>query len=90
MNDNLPRIKALIAKRAVELAHYKGMEFLATGLIETRRQIDAIQRIPPPGPESVALERAREEYMNMARIIENQEIPALIDLLEKTINERCR
>lgn len=85
MYDPLKDAQILLLKRSVELAHYRAMEHLTTGLIATKRQIEHIQRVPQPGESSVELERLRERYQQLACIIEADEMPALVDLITKII-----
>jgi len=84
MDDPLEQAKALLVKRCQELAHYYALQRLMTGLIATKRQIEQIQRVPQPS-RSIELERLRERYQQMACNIEQDELPALVDLMVKII-----
>lgn len=85
MEDRIAAAQTLLVARARELAHLYALEHEFTGLIETQRQIEWIRRLPQREKQSIDFERMREAAQQEARIIEQQELPALVELLTKSI-----
>lgn len=86
MDDHIAAARSLLIARARELAHLYALEHEFTGLInETTRQVEGVHRLPQRDRQVAKFARMREAVQAEARVIEREELPALVELLTKAI-----